>query len=175
MRLNHRAGLCSGRSSPLSPASARRGVTLVESAAVQLVLFLLLFGVLVGGIGIFNYQEVAWLSRDASRYASVRGSGYAQATGKSSPTAQDILTQVVLPEAATMDPNQLTVQIYLVNGVTGAATDWDSSNKAPYTTDSSGVNVANRVRVQVSYRWAAPIFLGAPIPMQSTSETAMSF
>jgi hypothetical protein len=142
---------------------------------VQLVLFQLLFGVLIGGILIFNYQEVAWLSREASRYASVHGSGYAQQTGNPSPTKANILSKVVLPVAATLDPNQLTVQIYLVDGVTGVATDWDSSNKAPYTTATGGGNVANRVRVQVSYQFASPIFFTAPIPMQSISEVPMSF
>jgi Flp pilus assembly protein TadG len=151
----------------------RSGATLVEFAVVQLVLFLFLFGILLGGTAIFNYQEVAWLSREASRYASVHGRGHAQETGNASPTEQDILNQVILSRAAALDATQLSMQIYLVNGATGAATDWDSSDKSP-TTTVNGATVANRVRVLVTYRWISPILFG-PISMSSTSETAMSF
>jgi Flp pilus assembly protein TadG len=153
----------------------RRGATFVEVAFIQPVCFTLLFGILFGGILIFNYQQVAWLSREASRRASVRGDQYAQVTGKTSPTQADILQTVVLPLATTMDPSQLTLEVFLIDGSTGAATSWDSSNKAVSAVQSDGSKVANRVRVRVTYVWGSTIFTGAPITLQSTSEVPMSF
>jgi Flp pilus assembly protein TadG len=144
-------------------------------AIVQPVLFLLLFLILMGGIGIFNYQEVAWMSREASRRASVQGAQYAKETGNASPTQADLRQNVVLPLASAMDPSQLTVQVFFVNGGTGAVTDWDSSDKAPYYITANGDVIANSVRVSVTYQWGAPIILTGPINLQSTSQVPMAF
>jgi Flp pilus assembly protein TadG len=156
-------------------STQRRGASLVEVAFVQPVCFLLLFGILFGGLLILNYQQVAWLSREASRQASVRGNQYAQQTGKASPTQADILQNVVLPLAATMDPSQLTVQVFLIDGTTGAATPWDSSDKAVYIVLSDGSKVANKVRVVVTYVWVPTILTTGPISLQSVSEVPMAF
>lgn len=153
----------------------RQGATLVETAIVQPVCFLLLFGILTGGIFIFNYQEVAWLSRETSRRASVRGSQYAKETGNASPTTADLRQNVVLPLAAAMDPNNLTVQVFLVDGSTGAAADWDSSNKSISVVESDGSNVANTVRVIITYQWTPLYPLTASITLQATSEVPMAF
>ena len=59
----------------------RRGATLVEAAIVYSVLFQLLIGMIVGGLGVFRYQQVASLAREGARYASVRGTQYATNTG----------------------------------------------------------------------------------------------
>jgi Flp pilus assembly protein TadG len=156
-------------------STRRRGAALVEMAVTQAVWFVLLFGILLGGILIFNYQEVAWLSREASRRASVRGNQYAQQTGKPSPTQADILQTVVLPLASTMDPSQLTVEVFLVDGSTGAVTPWDGSDKAVYVVLGDGSKVANRVRVRVTYVWGPTFLTGGAITVQSVSEAPMAF
>jgi Flp pilus assembly protein TadG len=153
----------------------RRGATTVETAVVLFVWFLLLFGILLGGVMVFDYQQVAWLSREASRRASVRGSQYAADTGNVSPTRADLLQNVVLPLATALDPNQLTLEVFLVDGSTGAVTDWDSSNKAVYVVLSDGSKVANRVRVRVTYVWTPSFVNGGPISMQSISEVPMAY
>jgi Flp pilus assembly protein TadG len=148
---------------------------MVEVAFIQPVCFLLLFGIFLGGIMIFNFQEVAWLSREASRQTSVHGSQYSLETGNPSPTEAQIRQNYIVPLAATMDPNQLTVSVFLINGSTGAATAWDSSDKSISVVQSDGTKVANRVRVTVSYVWGPTVMTSGPITLQSTSEVPMAF
>src|SRR5262249_25234154 len=119
-------------------STKRRGATLIEVAVIQPVCFILLFGILLGGILTFNYQEVAWLCREASRRTSVRGNQYSQLTGKASPTEAEIRQNYVLPFVAAMDPSQLTVEVFLIDGTSGTATSWDSSNKAVYVVLKDG-------------------------------------
>jgi Flp pilus assembly protein TadG len=154
-------------------STARRGATVVETAVVLPVFFILLFGIFLGGIQILNYQEVAWLSREASRRVSVRGNLYAQQTNKASPTEAEIMQNVVLPLAVAMDPNQLTVEVFLVDGSSGTATRWDSSSKAVYVVQPDGSKVFNRVRVQVNY--ASTLLTATPINLEAISEVPMAF
>jgi hypothetical protein len=51
----------------------RQAATVVECAIIYPVLFLFLIGLAVGGAGIFRYQEVSSLAREAARYASTHG------------------------------------------------------------------------------------------------------
>src|SRR5437764_13265984 len=110
----------------------RRGAVTVETAIVLPVLCLLVFGLIVGGMGVFRYQLVAFLSREAARYAAVRGADWQRDTGQASPTQRQI-TDTVAPMAVSMDPAGLTVRVQWVNGVTGDVADWDASGKAPAT------------------------------------------
>src|SRR5215211_5088715 len=63
---------------PLRRATRRRGTSLVEAAFALPVTFFLLFALVVGGIGIFRYQQVAHLARETARYAAVHGGQYAK-------------------------------------------------------------------------------------------------
>ncbi len=155
------------------PRRVRRGAVAVEAAIVYPVLFLLLFGIIAGGMGVFRYQLVAGMAREAGRYTSVRGSGWQRDTNQSSPTQQQIAQDVVLPLAVSMDPAQVIVRVELVNGVSGAVTGWDVSNKATFSLNAAGDPVANRVRVTVTYRWNPEFFFGGPIDLQSVSDTPM--
>ncbi len=152
----------------------RRGVLALEAAIVYPVMFILLFGLIVGGIGVAQYQQVACQAREASRYASVKGTSWAAATGKTSPTAAQIASAAVLPFAAGMDPSQLTVRVQWIDGTTGNAVDWDSSTKSPTTQTSNGT-VANLVRVTVSYNWIPAWGFVGPITLSSVSQMAMEF
>jgi Flp pilus assembly protein TadG len=153
----------------------RRGAVLVEAAFVYPLLFLLLFGLIVGGLGIYRYQAVACMAREAARYACVRGSDWQLTTDQPSPTQAQISQTVVVPLAVAMDTTQLTTTVQLVNGVSGAVTAWDSSNQATISLNANGQPVANRVRVTITYNWYPELLLGGPIVLQSVSETPMSF
>ena len=62
----------------LQQRQPRRGVTLVECAIIYPLTLLLVLAIIIGGLGMFRYQEVASLAREGARYASVRGAKYAQ-------------------------------------------------------------------------------------------------
>src|SRR5579883_203583 len=129
----------------------RSGTSMIELAVVGPVVFLLLLGLLIGGYGIFRYQQIARLARDGSRWASVRGTQYAHDTGNTAATAQDVHDQVIAPNAAGFDLSKLTSSV-----------TWNSSN-SPYhmaTVNGSNVQVANTVTVTVTYQWIPEAFLG---------------
>src|SRR5436305_12684188 len=94
------------------PTPARRGAVSVEAAVVFPVAILLLLGLIVGGMGIFRYQQVAWLAREGARYASVRGSDYKkEVSGATAVTKQDVHNNVVLPNATALDSTSLTTDV----------------------------------------------------------------
>jgi Flp pilus assembly protein TadG len=133
-------------------SKSRRAATVVEFAVVAPITFLLLIGVLVGGMGISRYQQVANLARESSRWASVRGSQYAKDTGKPAATAQDVYNNVISAEAVSFDMSQLN---YTVN--------WTPDN-TPMT---------GKVKVTITYQWMPEVFLGG-ITLTSTSESVMT-
>jgi Flp pilus assembly protein TadG len=145
--------------------SARSGAAVVEFAVIAPITFLLLLGLLIGGLGIFRYQQVARLSRDAARWASVHGTQYALDTKKPAATAQDVYNQVIAPNAATLDLSKLTYSV-----------TWNSSN-SPYhvaTVNGQQVKVANIVTVSITYHWIPETFLGA-VNLSSTTVSVMSY
>ena len=153
----------------------RRGAVTVESAIVYPVMFLLLFGVIVGGLGVFRFQETALQARDAARYASVRGGRYHKETGNPSPTAAQIRQDVVLPLAGGMDPAGVAVKVEWIDETTGAAYDWDKSAKWPTGMTATGVAVTNRVRVTVTYQWCPELYIAGPLTLKSVSEIPMAY
>ena len=163
------------RPHPRRRRPARPGAVAVESAIVYAVMFLLLFGLIVGGMGVFRYQMVACMSREAVRYAAVRGGDWQRDTGQPSPTQAEIAADVVGRMAVAMDPAAVTVRVEWVNGATGAASDWDASTKAPTTLNADGEPVANRLRVTVVYRWNPELYFGGPTDLQGTSESPMAY
>jgi Flp pilus assembly protein TadG len=153
----------------------RRAALTIESALVYPLLFLLLFGLIVGGLGVFRYQQVALLAREASRYARVHGSSWASATKQTSPNTQQILQQVVIPLSAGLDTSKLTIQVQWIDETAGVPQDWDTSSKAPTGTTKTGSAVTNHVRVTLTYQWSPELFLVGPLSLQSVSEVAMAF
>src|SRR5438552_652958 len=123
---------------------SRSGATIVEFAVVGPVTLLLLIGLLVGGLGIFRYQQVAHAAGEASRWAAVHGSSYAQETGKAAASAADVYSQAIVPNAAALDLSQLAYSV-----------TWNANNSPYHTTTVSGqtVKVTNTVTVTVSYQW----------------------
>src|SRR5262245_21906608 len=122
----------------------RRGATLLESAIVYPVTFLLLLGLIVGGMGVFRYQEMASLSREAARWASVHGTNYARDSGEPAATADDIYNQVIAPRSVSLDQSQLNYSV-----------TWDTNN-SPYhvnVVNGNFVTKTNTVTVRITYQW----------------------
>jgi len=143
----------------------RRGNTFVEFAVVAPLVFFMVFSVLVGGLGVSRYQEVAYLAREASRYASVHGAEYATETGQPAADSAAIYNQVIVPKAVGLDLSRLTWSVR-----------WNTDNGQFHTVVVGGNNVqrANTVTVAMSYVWIPELFLSQKT-MRSTSVSIMSF
>jgi Flp pilus assembly protein TadG len=143
----------------------QRAATAVEFAIVAPVTLLLIIGIIVAGLGIFRYQTVAMMAREASRYASVHGSDYAAQTGNAAATADSIYTNAILPYATGLDTSKITYSV-----------TWNTSN-APArsaTVNGQSVRVANTVTVTVNYNWVPEAYLSG-ITLSSSSTAVMSF
>ena len=144
----------------------RSGTTVVECAFIYPVFFLLLLGLLVGAAGIFRYSQLASLTRETARYASVHGAQYAKEMKVTAPTPDDIYNNVVLPMAVGIDTSQLNYSI-----------TYNTSN-FPYHTildaNNNVIPVQNSVTVTLTYRWIPESFLGG-VTLSSTSVMPMSY
>jgi uncharacterized membrane protein len=156
-------------------SALRRAAMAVEAAVVFPVVVFLFLALVLGGVGVLRYQQVACQAREAARWACVRGVSWAQETNQTSPTKQQILQQAVLPMAAGMDPTNLSIQVFWVNQSTGAAVDWDSAGKDVMSLNAANSPVTNTVRVTITYQFSPGLLLLGPINLQSTSEIPMSF
>ena len=144
----------------------RSGATVVECAFVYPVFLLLVLGLLVGAAGIFRYSQLASLTREAARYASVHGAQYAKEMKVTAPTPADIYNNVVLPMAVGVDTSQLKYSI-----------TYDTSNSPFHTTLDSNNNVIpiqNNVTVTLTYQWLPEALLGG-VTLSSTSVMPMSY
>ena len=144
----------------------RPGATVVECALVYPVFLLLVLGLLVGAAGIFRYSQLASLTREAARYASVHGGQYAQEMKVAAPTPADIYNNVVLPMAVGFDTSQLNYSI-----------TYDTSNYPTHTildADNNVIPIQNTVTVTLTYQWVPEAFLGG-ITLTSTSVMPMSY
>ena len=142
----------------------RRGTTTVEFAITCPVVFFLIFAIIVGAMGVFRYQQVAALAREASRWACVHGAEYADATDQPAATPQDVYTNAILPFTVALDPSRLTYSV-----------TWNKSNY-PVSLDSSSQDpVANTVTVTVTYQWIPEMYLVGPYALTSTSTAQMMY
>src|SRR5262249_13608360 len=148
--------------------SQRRGAVLVEAAIVYPILLLLLIGVVVVGLGVFRYNQVASLAREGARLASVRGAQYAKETGKTAATATDI-RDYILSKAVGLDTSATTLTV----DVSWANTDTNGQHWPTYT--DAGSKKTNTVTVTVTYTWMPEMYLAGPITLKSTSVMPMSF
>ena len=146
-------------------SNRRKGSAVVESALVYPIVFLLTIGFIVGVMGVFRYQEVATLSREACRYASVHGTEYGKVTGVTPPTPAEIYTNVIQARAVALDPSQLSYSI-TYNQSNGPVAAKIVNNDVVYST--------NTVTVVVTYNWIPEGFLGG-ITLSSTSSMPMSY
>lgn len=154
--------------------TTRHGATVVETALVLPVLFLFIYGIVVGGVGVFRYQAMSSLAREAARYASVHGTQYEADTSSAAVTASNIYDAAIVPQAAGLDLDQLTYQIRYNGATTGA--DWDSAVHSPRYVSGTrgGTPRAASVSVTLTYRWVAPFYFGT-LDLTSTSEMPMTY
>jgi Flp pilus assembly protein TadG len=167
----------------------RRGSHLVECAIVYPLTFLMILGTITGGIGIFNYQEMAFLAREAARYASTHAGQYAKEnasaiTAKTLPTVNQayITSNLVNPKASLLKSSNLSVSIVFNSSNNPTGTTWDTAlangtnwPNTPVTISSTTYQETNTVSVTVSYTWYPLHFLGGPITLQSTSTVPVCY
>ncbi|HEV3118636.1 MAG TPA: hypothetical protein VGY58_16415 [Gemmataceae bacterium] len=153
----------------------RRAALTVEGAFIYPLMIFLLLALVIGGVGILRYQQVAAEAAEAARYACVHGRDFAAATDSRSPTASQIVEQTVLPVAVGMDPAELSVQVQWLDASSGTMLDWDQCTKDVYSTTPSGEYVSNRVRVTVRYRWTPNFFGVGSLYLTNTCELPMAF
>jgi len=115
----------------LHPSPTRRtGVAVVEAAFVLPVVLFLLYVIFCGALMVVTVDEVDSATREAARYASVRGSSYAFNSGKSAASADDIAAYAKT-QGVTLDTSRMTITV-----------TWDKSNRP-----------GNYVTVEVHYQW----------------------
>jgi Flp pilus assembly protein TadG len=145
-------------------APRRRGSAATESAVVVPVLLTLIFATLVGGYGVFRYQQIALLAREGARYASVHGGQYQLETGNTAATPQDVYNGAILPYAVNLDLSQLSYTV-----------TWNTNNM-PYSVNSDYEKpTGNTVTVTVNYNWFPEAYLIGPFVLSSTSTVPMSY
>ncbi|HTU21569.1 MAG TPA: TadE/TadG family type IV pilus assembly protein [Gemmataceae bacterium] len=145
-------------------APRRRGFATAESIVVLPTLLFLILATVVGGYGIFRYQQIAMLAREGARYASVHGGQYQQETGNAAATSQDVYNNAIVPYATSLDLTQLTYSV-----------SWNASNM-PYSVSSDyETPTGNTVTVTVRYKWFPEVYLVGPITLSSTSTMPMSY
>jgi Flp pilus assembly protein TadG len=117
------------------------GVTVVEVSITAPLAFLMIIGLIVGGLGTFRYQQVANLAREGANYASIHGPYYANRTGQPIATANSVMQNAVLPLAAGLDSSalQCTLNMDVVNNTVTVTLqyNWLPEGLLPATTLSS--------------------------------------
>jgi Flp pilus assembly protein TadG len=130
----------------------RPGATSVEFAMVASTVLLLLIGLIVGALGVFRYQEMGRLAREAARYAAVRGEAFSRATGRPAATADEVLQKAILPAAIILDPAKLTADV-----------SW-APDKQP----------GGQVTVTVKYQWLPEAYFKA-MTLESTATMPVTY
>jgi hypothetical protein len=166
----------------------RRAATVVESAIILPITFLLTVGLIVGGMGVFRYQETAHLARLTARYAAVHGGQYAlenaaaiQAATLPTVNSTYLAQTIAAANAVSLDTSHLTVTATITThgGTYGWDDTSDTNNRLPYSTytdsNSNTIYVTNTVQVTVSYEWMPEWFLAGPITLTSTAVVPMSY
>ena len=142
----------------------RRGVTTVEFAIVCPIAFFLIFATIVGGLGVYRYQQVAALAREGVRWAQVHGGQYEEETGNPAATPADIYNQAILPKAVALDPDRLSYTV-----------TWDVNNYPLAVHEDVETPIDNTVTVTVNYQWFPEVILVGPFTLSSTSVGQMMY
>jgi Flp pilus assembly protein TadG len=142
----------------------RRGATTVEFAITCPIVFFLVFATIIGGLGVFRYQQVAALAREGARWASVHGTDYEDETDNPAATPADIFTNAILPASVTLDPSQLTYSV-----------TWNRSNQPLQVIEEFGKPIGNTVTVTVTYQWFPEAYLVGPFTLSSSSTAQMIY
>jgi Flp pilus assembly protein TadG len=141
----------------------RRGAVMLEAAIVMPVLFMLIFGLVIVGMGTFYHQQVTLLAREGARYASVHGATYAKETGGAKATAASVYTGGILPRVIGLDTTKLSYTV-----------TWDHTSEWPVYQPTGATNLykINYVTVEVTYLWNALAFPGVPAATRTLTSTS---
>jgi Flp pilus assembly protein TadG len=142
-----------------------KGAVALEAAIIVPTLFFVIMTILVSGMGVFRYQQMAYLAREGARYASVHGGQYAAETGNSAASATDVYNNAIKPKAIALSLDHLSYSV-----------SWNSSNY-PYhvnIVNNQLVKVTNTVTVTVSYNWVPEFYFGG-MTLSSTSVMPMAY
>jgi Flp pilus assembly protein TadG len=142
----------------------RRGTTTVEFAITCPIAFFMIFATIVGGLGVFRYQQVASAAREGARWASVHGKQYADETGKPAATPEDVYNTAILPATVALNPNQLSYSV-----------TWNKSNEPLSIGTTYEKAFGNTVTVTVTYQWFPEMYLVGPFALTSTSTAQMVY
>jgi Flp pilus assembly protein TadG len=139
--------------------SCRGAATTVECAIILPALFFLMFGLVVGAMGVFRYQEVATLARLAARYASTHGHQYRKDAGLPIGTSQDwsddIYNNAIAPNIVSLDPSLMSYTV-----------SWPDVINQPGKPDNWP---GSKVDITVTYQWFPELYLVGPFNLTSTS------
>jgi Flp pilus assembly protein TadG len=161
--------------------SQRRGASLVETAFIFSLTFLLIAGLMVCAMGVFRYQQMSYLARMAARYAAVHAGQYQQenaaaiSAGTLPNVDSDYITKnIVKANGVILDSSVLTVTVKF-NTASGSY-NWDDTanngSRWPYSTqnvDGMNYSATNTVSVTIQYQWVPEWWLSGPITMGSTA------
>ncbi len=151
----------------------RKASATLEFAVVFPVLLFLLLALIVGGMGVFHYQQVAALAQEACRYSCVRGAEFQKDSNQPSPTQEQVLQQSISPLAVGMDSSGLLLHLQWIDQGLNAVQDWDGAPKTVKSLNKQGEYVTNTVRATVTYTWSPGILIGS-LTLTSTYEIPMS-
>jgi hypothetical protein len=122
-------------------------------------------------LGVYRYQQVAYLARVGARYASTHGAQYRvdhrMPVGNTAIWEQDIRDNGVLPRCSVLDPGKLTV-----------TATWSAGNNEANAADSATnftSTIKNAVTVTVTYQWFPEAFIPAPITLTSNATVPMAY
>jgi Flp pilus assembly protein TadG len=142
----------------------RCGTTTIEFAITCPIVFFLVFAIIVGGLGVFRYQQVAALAREGARWASVHGGQYAKETNQPAATPADIYANAIAPSAVALDPSKLSY-----------AVTWNHNNWPLSVNNNAQQPIGNTVTVTVTYQWIPEMYLAGPYTLTSTSTAQMLY
>lgn len=109
---------------------------MLEGAIVLPVVVLMIMGTIILGLGVFRYHQLAFLAREGSRWASVRGEKYQDERKAKPPTAADVMAAAITPLQSGLDPSKLTANL-----------KWNTTASPPSVT------------FQLSYEWVPEAIL----------------
>jgi Flp pilus assembly protein TadG len=145
-------------------AAARRGTTSVEFAVTCPIVFFLVLATMIGGLGVFRYQQMASLAREGARWASVHGGLYEKETGQPAATAADVYNKAIVPAASTLNLNYVSYEV-----------TWNTSNMPLSVHEDVQTPKGNTVTVKVTYQWFPGLFLVGPYTLTSSSTAQMMY
>jgi Flp pilus assembly protein TadG len=139
-----------------------RGATLVEQALVLVLFLTVVFAIIDFGRALYTYHFVSNAAREATRWASVRGTACTAPDCPAKPG--DVQTYVANVSGLGLDPTKVTATTTIVtppNGVPGC-----DNNPKP--------GCVVEVEVDYSYNFIFPFLPTGPLLMKSTSQMVIS-